>query len=124
MKVRIARTLVTALVVEILAIATLVVAVALFGPSEAEAAQEWAGQTGRWLGPVAGFIFCVFGGWFVARGAAAEHVVHGLLLGAVVAAIDIGLLLAGGSEFETVFVLSNVGRLIAGALGGWLAGRS
>lgn len=124
MKVRIARTLVTALIVETLAIATLVVAVALFGPAEADAAQEWAGEVGRWLGPVAGVVFCVFGGWFVASGAAADHVVHGLLLGAVVAAIDIGLLLAGGAEFEALFVISNVGRVIAGALGGWLAGRS
>lgn len=123
MKVRIARTLVTALIVEILAIATLVVAVALFGPSEAEAAQEWAAETGRWLGPVAGFILCLFGGWFVARGAASDHVVHGLFLGAVVAAIDIGLLIAGGSGFEMVFVVSNVGRMVAGAIGGWLAGR-
>lgn len=124
MKIQIARTLVTALVAEILAIAVLVVAVALFGPSDAQAAQEWAGETGRWLGPVAGFVFCLLGGWFVARSADSDHVVHGLLLGAVVATIDVGLLLAGGAEFETVFLLSNTGRLVAGTAGGWWAGRS
>ncbi len=123
MKVRIARTLITALVAEILAIAGLVIAVALFGPSEAEAAAEWAAETGWWFGPVAGFILCLVGGWFVARGATSDHVVHGLLLGVVVAAIDVGLLLAGGAEFQMVFVISNVGRVVAGGVGGWWAGR-
>ncbi|MFT5142578.1 MAG: hypothetical protein ACI80V_003791 [Rhodothermales bacterium] len=34
--------------------------------------------------------------------------------------IDVVLLIAGGSGFEMIFVVSNLGRIIAGALGGWL----
>ena len=49
MKIQIGKTLITAFVVKILAIVVLVVAVALFGPREAEVAAAWAAETGRWL---------------------------------------------------------------------------
>lgn len=123
MKIQIGKTLVTAFVVEILAIAVLVIAVALFGPGEAEADQAWAAETGRWLGPLAGFLFCVLGGWFVARTATSDRVIHGLALGVTVALIDVALLVAGGSGFEMIFLISNVGRVVAGAFGGWLTAR-
>ena len=123
MKIQIGRTLLTAFVVEVLAIVVLVIAVALFGPQDVEAAQAWAAEAGRWLGPLAGFLFCIAGGWFVARTALTDRVMHGLALGATVALIDVALLVAGGSGFEMVFLLSNLGRVLAGAIGGWLATR-
>jgi hypothetical protein len=46
------------------------------------------------------------------------------MLGAMVAVIDVALLVAGGADFQPILALSNAGRLAAGSLGGWLAGRS
>ncbi len=123
MKIQIGKTLITAFVVEILAIAALVVAVALFGPGEVEASRVWAAETGQWLGPLAGFLLCILGGWFVARSAPSDHVFHGFALGVTVALIDVALLVTGGSDFEMIFLISNVGRVVAGAIGGWLAAR-
>lgn len=75
------------------------------------------------MGPVAGFVYCVVGGWLVAKVSSTRHVLHGTILGAAVAAIDSLLLIASGSSFEILFVISNAGRLMAGAVGGMLAGR-
>jgi hypothetical protein len=46
-----------------------------------------------------------------------------LVLGAVVAAIDMALLILSRTPFQIVFVASNAARLLVGALGGWLASR-
>ena len=116
--------LVAALAIEILAIAVLVVLVALFGPRDPSAAQAYAERMGLWVGPVAGFVLCGLGGWWFARRMQRRHLLNGLILGAAVAAIDVALLMASGSAFRTVFLVSNVGRVVAGTLGGLVAGRS
>lgn len=123
MHLRFGRILILAVAAEALAILSLVALVATLGPTDPEAAQQYAARLGRWVGPIAGFVFCVLGGWLAARGAAARLVLHGLTLGAMVAAIDVLLLLASGSAFEWLFVASNAGRLVAGSIGGFLAGR-
>lgn len=110
-----------AIAVEFSAILVLVLLVALFGPSDQEGAQVFAELLGYWVGPIAGFVFTVTGGWLVARNLTAHQVMNGLVLGATVAAIDIAILVASGAEFQIIFVLSNIGRLVAGSLGGWLA---
>lgn len=112
-----------AVLIEALTVSVLVVAVALFGPPDPEAAQAFAEQVGYWLGPIAGFILCFIGGWLVARRLASGHVTRGLLLGALVAAIDIALLVATGAGFRPMFAVSNLGRLVAGSLGGLVAGK-
>jgi hypothetical protein len=124
MRLEIRRILLVGIAVEILAILTLVVLVAVLGPSDPAAARAYAERLGYWLGPIAGFVLCLLGGWLVARPIPSYQTVNGLALGAFVAAIDVALLLAGGAAFRVVFVVSNVGRLVAGALGGWLASRS
>ena len=124
MQIRVGRILVAAIAVEVLAILVLVVLVALAGPADPEAAEAYAKRLGFWVGPIAGFVLCMIGGWWVARGLAKAQVPNGLVLGLVAAAIDVAILLASGSEFHPVFVISNIGRIVAGTLGGLLAARS
>ena len=123
MRIRIGRILVFAILAEILAVLTLVLIVALFGPPDPAAAQAYAERTGFWVGPLAGFAFTLMGGWWIARSLTNSQVLNGFALGVVVALIDISILVMSGAEFLPVFVYSNVGRIIAGSLGGWLAGR-
>ena len=123
MRIRIGRILAVAILAEILAVLTLVVIVALFGPSEPTAAQAYAERIGFWVGPIAGFIFTLIGGWWVAKSLANSRLLNGFVLGVIVASIDISILVLSGAEFMPVFVISNIGRIIAGSLGGWLAGR-
>lgn len=120
---RIGRILITAIAVEAIAIIGLVLVVALLGPSDPDAAQAYAEKVGYWFGPAAGFVLCVVGGWFVSRRLSERHILNGLVLGAAVAAIDIALLLVSGAAFQLIFVVSNIGRLVAGTIGGWLASR-
>ncbi|MBT8489082.1 MAG: hypothetical protein KJO65_09700 [Gemmatimonadetes bacterium] len=121
--VRALRYVAVALTIELVAILLLVGVVAVSGPSDAEAAAALAERVGYWLGPAAGFVLCVVGGWYVARDLEAGRVRSGLVLGAAAAGIDVLILVASGAAFQWMLVVSNVGRLIAGALGGWLATR-
>jgi len=113
-----------ALSIEAVAVLALVLMVALFGPTEPIAAQEYAERLGNWVGPLAGFVLCLGGGWLVARHLTEGHVKRGLLLGAMVAAIDLAILVASGAAFQVLFAFSNLGRLVAGSIGGLLASRS
>ncbi len=124
MRIRVGRIVLAAFAVEVLAVGVLVLLVALVGPSEQAAASAYAERLGYWVGPIAGFGFCLLGGWWVARGLAASHVLNGVALGVAVAAIDTAILFFSGAEFQPVFAISNIGRVSAGSIGGWLASRS
>jgi hypothetical protein len=121
---RIGKVIVAAVAAEALAIATLVVLVAVFGPRSAAAAQAYAERLGAWVGPIAGAVFCLLGGWWAARKLAAGQVLQGALVGFATALIDVAILIASGAPFQMLFVVSNLGRLLAGAAGGWLASPS
>lgn len=120
MKIHIGRIIVTAIAIEVLSIVSLVAVVALTGPGERIAAEAYAQKLGLWLGPLAGFVFCFFGGYWVAKRARYRPVAHGLAVGLATAIIDVVLLVASAPAFSPVFLLSNVGRVVAGALGGWV----
>lgn len=122
MTIRRSRVVITAVVVEILAVGTLVLipAALLFWGGVATAANAEADlqRYGRWIGPTAGFLFCLLGGWWVARRLDSDQEWNGLALGLVAAILDVGLLVYAGAPFAWVFVLSTVGRILAGYLGG------
>lgn len=113
-----------AVAIEALAVVILMLIVALLGPSDSVAAQAYAERLGYWVGPIAGFVLCLGGGWLVARRMTSGHIRRGLLLGTLVAAIDVAILVAGGAAFQLIFAFSNLGRLVAGSLGGLLARRT
>lgn len=117
------RILLAAIASEILAVVSLVVAVAVFGPSDPGSAERFARETGSWLGPVAGFAFTLAAAWIVSRKLQSGHVQTGFAIGAAAALLDVLLLIAGGEGFQTLFVFSNLGRVLAGVLGGWMAAR-
>ena len=113
-----------AIAIEAVAVLILVLVVAVFGPADPDAAQAYAERLGFWVGPIAGFSLCVGGGWLVARPLTADHIRHGMLLGAMVATFDVAILVVGGAPFQPIFLASNLGRVVAGSLGGWVASRS
>ena len=77
-----------------------------------------------WSGPAAGFLFCLLGGWWVARGAVAGHERNGLALGAGVALIELVLLTASGAPFGVLYVSASAARVAGGYCGGVLAKRA
>ena len=123
MPVKIGRLLFTAIADEAIAIIGLVLVVALLGPSDPDAARGYAERVGYWFGPAAGFVPCIVGGWFVARRMSDRQILNGLALDAAVAAIDIALIVVSGAALQVIFVVSSIGRMIAGTIGGWLASR-
>jgi hypothetical protein len=124
MKLRWGRLLAGAVVAELIPILVLLVLVALRGPSDQAQAQAYAARLGRWVGPITGAVMCfLLGGW-VARSERPLALRYGMLLGALTAAIDLGILAASGAAFEWLFAVSNAGRVLAGTLGGALTARS
>lgn len=123
MILRAGRIVLAALATEVVAILALVALVALFGPHEKVAAQQFAERVGFWFGPTAGFVLCVAAAFWLARRLVSGQVSQGVFLGLAAAVIDIALLLLSAAPFQPVFFLSNVGRVLAGALGGWLASK-
>jgi hypothetical protein len=76
-----------------------------------------------WVGPIAGFVTCALGGWWVARKTFGDAQRSGLSLGAAVAVLDLALLAFSGAPFGALMVLSAAGRVAGGCFGGWWAGR-
>lgn len=74
--------------------------------------------------PITGFVFCLLGGWWVTRRTTADHVRNGVVLGLVVAAIDLGLLIASGAPVRVLMVTSAAARIAGGYCGGLLARKS
>jgi hypothetical protein len=77
--------------------------------------------TALWSAPAAGFLFCLLGGWWVARGAGAAHERNGVVLGAAVAVIDHALLVVSGAPFGVLMALSVLSRVAGGYCGGMIA---
>ena len=76
-----------------------------------------------WVGPMGGFVACALGGWWVSRRAFVDAERNGLTLGVVVAGFDLALLVLSGAPFGALMVLSAIGRIAGGYVGGWWAGR-
>ena len=112
------------IVAELVPILLLVALVALFGPSEQSQAEVFAARLGRWVGPIGGITMTFLAALWVARPMRGFGLQHGVVLGCLVAVLDISLLFAAATAFEWIFAVSNVGRILAGTAGGALADRS
>jgi len=123
MDIRFGRVAIAAVVAEILGIVVLIAIVALFGPDERAAAEAYAMRLGMWVGPISGFVFCLLGGWWVAKRTNRAEVANGFATGVAAAAIDLALILVSGAPFLPIYAIANAGRIVAGTLGGWFARR-
>ncbi len=94
------------------------------GPPEGARLNEFARQAGSWVGPIAGSVVTFLLAVWVARPLDDRFVLHGALVGALVAALDGGILVFVADKFETLFVISNALKVLAGVAGGFSAARS
>ena len=123
MKVRWVKLILGAIAAEAGAVVALVCVVAFFGPKEANEAQRYAEKMGQWVGPIAGAIFSFIGALWIGRSLMRDHLLHGLLFGLFVVAVDVSLLVAMRAPFEWLFVISDAGKVAAGVIGGLVASR-
>jgi hypothetical protein len=124
MKLRLGRIVLAAAAAEIAGVLALAALVAIFGPSGFKEAQPFAERLGAWVGPISGFLLCIGGGYWVAKGAAPYYLTNGVAMGLAGALVDIVSAIALGASFQILLVVSNVGRIVAGFVGGALASRS
>ena len=124
MSIRAGRIVIAAVATEVIAILGLIAVVASFGPNEMAAAQQFAERVGFWFGPLSAFVLCIAAAFWVTKGLAAGHVYQGALVGVAAALVDTILLVLSAAPFQPMFVLSNLGRVLAGAIGGLLASRT
>jgi hypothetical protein len=123
---RILLAIIAAEAVPILLLVLVVVVYSAIRPAGSQSPEAFAPQAGMWVGPIGGFLATLLFSWWAARRAQPRQLVHGAAVGLGTAVLDfsLGVLLGGGGAIEPVFFFSNVGRIIAGLLGGWLAARS
>jgi hypothetical protein len=124
LKLRLGRIAIAALLAEVLGVLALVVLVAIFGPPGFEAAKPFAERLGVWVGPISGFVLCVAGGYWAARGAGPHYLGNGVAMGLAAALVDVASAVALGASVHVLLVVSNIGRVLGGLLGGLLAARS
>jgi hypothetical protein len=124
MAIRVGRLLVATPIAELLAVVGMLV------PSVVQFATLNATVTARmfemqatalWSAPAAGFVFCLLGGWWVARGDDVAHERQGVVLGTAVAFIDLALLVVSGAPFGVLLVTSFLSRIAGGYCGGIIA---
>jgi hypothetical protein len=108
----------------ILLLVAIVVVYSAIRPAGLRSPEEFAPLAGNWVGPIGGFLATLLFAWWAARRAPQRQLAHGAAVGVLTAVLDfsLGMLLGGGGAITPVFFLSNAGRIIAGILGGWLAG--
>lgn len=73
------------------------------------------------MGPIGGALATFLLALWVARPLTENYLLHSTLLGILVALLDQGLLIAGAAMFQWLFVASGLGRIAAGALGGYIS---
>jgi hypothetical protein len=102
---------------------SLIVLVELFKPADPNQVEIFAEQLGSWVGPLSGLLFCLAGGYWVARRTQPHSLGNGVAMGLAGALVDVLAAAAVGASLQSVLVLSNLGRIIGGTLGGLLASR-
>ena len=123
MEIKYLQLVVAALAIEIISVLVLVIMVAIFGPPDPEQAQAFAADLGYWVGPIAGFIFSFLGAYVITKNLSRSRIPNGILLGLLVAIVDVSILVGSDQGFEMIFLVSSTGRLVAGTLGAYVAER-
>ncbi|MGO9433102.1 MAG: hypothetical protein ACLPH3_22360 [Terracidiphilus sp.] len=82
---------------------------------------KWGQQPLLYLAPAGSLVLCFLFGFWVGRGVKSRFILHGLLVGAVAAAIYLALTRLGPEPWA--YVGAHGLKLIGGASGAWMAGR-
>ena len=121
MNIKYLQLVVAAFTIEIISVLVLAILIALFGPSDPELIQAFSENMVYWLGPIAGFLFCFSGAFLLTRNLSHSRIPNGILLGLLVAIIDINILLGSDSGFQIIYLVANTGKIVAGTLGAYVA---
>ena len=113
----------SAVVAEIIPIAVLFIVVAIAQPGSVDAASEFATRAGAWVGPIVGALATFLIAYLLTKNHKENTIRAGALFGVLVALLDALILGADARQFQLLFLISGIGRVIAGAAGGFLAGR-
>jgi hypothetical protein len=114
---------------EVLPVLALVAVVLVYGfvrKPDSLSPEQFAPAAGAWIGPIGGFLATLAFARWAARRAPQRRMAHGTAVGVGTALLDFGtaILLTGGTAISGLLFLSNGGRIVAGAIGGWLASRA
>jgi hypothetical protein len=117
------RLILAVIAAELVPLIILVAIVGAFGPSEPDlaAAQQFAARMGRWVGPIGGAICAYLAAYGIGRIAPERALSDGIIVGLCLAALDVIILVASNAPFEWLYVWSNVGKLAAATLGGFVS---
>lgn len=119
-ELRYGRIIIAAIGAEVAGVLALVILVVIFGPSDKKLVQGFAEDLGAWVGPISGFFLCMLGGYWAAYKSKAP-LLNGVSMGAAGAVLDIAIALIIGATFVPLLFISNAGRIIGGAIGGFIA---
>jgi len=121
--IRVAVAVVLAEGLPILALVAVVFVYSVVRKPDSMSPEKFAPVAGNWVGPIGGFLATLlFAMWAAKR--SQSPVAQGTAVGVGTAILDFGLaLLLAGAGIGVLLYVSNAGRIVAGILGGWLAGK-
>jgi len=96
----------------------LIALAATFGPSDPAIARAFAERLGRWGGPIGGALCSFLAAFCVARPLTSGRKTNGVAVGVFLGVLDVVLLVASRAPFQWLFVVSNLGKILAGYIGG------
>lgn len=118
------RVVIAGLLTEISVVLIIVVAVTayryLISSSEADY-QSFANRIGYYVGTFGGALMALLFAWWVGRALKADFLINGFLVACVAVILHVGLLVASGTGFQTVYAIADSLKMAGGLLGGYLA---
>jgi hypothetical protein len=123
--IRIAAAIFAAEALPVLALVAVVFVYGFLRKTDSLSPEQFAPLAGNWVGPIGGFLATGGFAYWAARGSGHSALMHGIAVGVGTALLDFGIAyaLVGKDAISILLLVSNTGRVIAGALGGGLAAR-
>jgi hypothetical protein len=114
------RIAIAAVIAEMIPILLLVAAVSVYSASGGSDPNSFARRTSEWFSPSVGSIIAFFVTLLAVRRRPLA-LQHGIAIGISIALLDLGIVALQGTPFQTLFVVSALGRVAAGTLAGIIA---
>ena len=90
------------------------------GLTEAEI-NQYAAMVGSWVGPIGGGLMALVFAYWAGSKLSSRFIIHGALIGALLALIDASILAFLAEPFSWLYVASNLLKIVMGTLGGFIA---